>query len=76
MTNYITISILVLSLIACSGGQKDGFSSADSQELSTTPVKATIPVDQSDTIYIIATGANMSEMRFDTKRIKVPAEKK
>ncbi|MDG2455922.1 MAG: plastocyanin/azurin family copper-binding protein [Bacteroidia bacterium] len=76
MTNYITISILALSLIACSGGQKDGFSSADSQELSTTPVKATIPVDQSDTIYIIATGANMSEMRFDAKRIKVPAEKK
>ncbi|MFB1002533.1 MAG: plastocyanin/azurin family copper-binding protein [Bacteroidia bacterium] len=75
MTNYITLSVLALSLIACSGGQKDCFGSAESQELSTTPVKATISVDQSDTIYVVATGANMSEMRFDTKSIKVPAGK-
>lgn len=75
MIKYTTLSILAISLIACGGGQKDGFSSEDTQDLSSAPAKVTVPIDESDTIYVIATGANMSEMRFDTKSIKVPAGK-
>ena len=75
MTNCIILSILAVSLIACSGGQKNGFSSADNRELSTKPLTATIPVNLEDTIYVVATGSNMSEMRFDTKRLKVPVGK-
>jgi azurin len=72
---YILISILAITLIACGGGQKDTGFDTDTEELSSEPVKATSPVDESDTIRIVALGANMTEMKFDTKSIKVPAGK-
>ncbi len=72
---YIIISILAITLVACGGGQKDTGFDTDNEELSSAPVKATTPVDESDTIRIVALGANMSEMKFDTKSIKVPANK-
>ena len=40
-----------------------------------TPLVAEGPVDQSDTITVIASGADMSEMTFDIKAIRVPANK-
>ncbi len=73
---YIVYSTLLLSLWACSGSQKDGFSEENEKELSTAPAKIMIPLDERDTIRVIATGETMSEMRFDLKNIKVPAGKK
>lgn len=75
MTKLILYSALLLSLWACGGGQQKGFSTDNEQELNTAPVKIKVPVDERDTILVIASGATMSEMRFDVKNIKVPAGK-
>ena len=71
MIRYITLSILAISLVSCGGDSKTD----KSQELSTVPVRATTPINESDTIIVQALGANMTEMRFDIKTIKVPANK-
>ena len=76
MIKYIALSILSISLIACGGGNKDTGFDTETEELSTTPAVATTPLNESDTIRIVALGANMSEMKFDIKSLKVPANKK
>ncbi|MBT6236409.1 MAG: hypothetical protein HOI49_10035 [Bacteroidetes bacterium] len=74
MIKYTLAFILAATLVAC-GNNNSGFSADESTELSTEPVKVTTPLNTADTITIIASGANMSEMKFNLKSLKVPAGK-
>lgn len=60
-----------MSLWACSGSSNESHSQT---ETTAAPV-ATTPINENDTIEIIASGANMTEMRFNIKTLKVPANK-
>jgi azurin len=72
MIKYIITAAFIASLTACSTSD----STSDKNEAADAPVQvATTPVNQQDTILVVATGANMSEMKFDVKTIKVPAGK-
>lgn len=69
----ILIAIAILGTIGCSQStDKKGF---DDKPLDTTPVRAEVKVDDSDTIVLVGSGATMSEMKFDKKTIAVPADK-
>lgn len=74
MKHKLLISAVVFGLVACGPSNKDsGFDQESSNDI---PARAELPLDQSDTITIIAQGANMAEMKYDTKSIRVPANKK
>ncbi len=75
MTKYIFISLVSITLWSCGSGTSDGFSNEEPKELTTAPAKVITPINENDTIFIQALGANMSSMRFDIKTLKVPANK-
>ena len=68
---YIFILVSGLLIMSC------GSSESEQNQKSNTEVVpvATSPVLQEDTIYVKALGANMSEMKFNIKAIRVPANK-
>ena len=69
-----TLVLLVLFLIlGCGGGnQQTGFE--NDEPVSSAPI-AKSKIITSDTLFIDALGANMSEMKFNKKVIRVPANK-
>ncbi|MDB4107322.1 plastocyanin/azurin family copper-binding protein [Bacteroidia bacterium] len=73
MTKYTTYIILAISLWAC--GPDATKDASKNTEVEPVVENTTAPINKSDTIQIIATGANMSEMKFDVKAIRVPANK-
>ena len=71
MKNILILTIVLLSLFACS----DGSTKTKTVEKSEQGPVATTPVNNNDTVTITAMGANMSDMKFDIKTLKVPANK-
>jgi len=66
---FLVFIIFCLSIIAC-GSHSDSSFDDDINSSRAQTVMIT-----SDTIYITASGENMSEMKFDKKVIRVPANK-
>lgn len=72
MKKLLILSI-AFAIVSC--GQSDDKKGFDDKPLDTTPVRVETPVDESDTITIVGSGASMSEMKFDKKVISVPSNK-
>jgi len=69
----ISVLIILFSIIACGGGnQQSGFENEES--ISSAPI-AKSKIITTDTLFIAAMGENMSEMKFNKKVIRVPADK-
>jgi len=66
-----TLILATALIIGCTSSPNE----AQESTQNAAPLVAEGPVDQSDTITVIASGANMSEMKFDKKAIRVPANK-
>lgn len=73
MKNTVIILATVLSIVACGPSNKD--SGFDNEPSNDKPARAELPLDESDTITVVAQGATMAEMKYDTKTIRVPANK-
>lgn len=74
MKKYSALIIITTSLFACTNNS-NGFEKNQDKIYEPASIEASTPIDTRDTITVIASGANMSEMQFDTKLIKVPAQK-
>ena len=74
MIKYSILLIVTASFISCNSSS-DGFDKNQKKNTPPASIEANAPVDTRDTITVIATGDDMSEMRFNTKLIKVPAQK-
>jgi len=74
MKKYSALIIITTSLFACTNNS-NGFEKNQDKIYEPASLEASTPIDTRDTITVIASGANMSEMQFDTKLIKVPAQK-
>lgn len=74
MIKHSIVAIITASLFSCTNSS-DGFDKNQNNNTPPASIEANAPVDTRDTITVIATGADMSEMRFDTKLIKVPEQK-
>ena len=70
MKYILILTLAISSLWACS----DSSQKKDTKETEAAPV-ATTPINNNDTIVIKAMGANMNEIRYDIKTLKVPADK-
>ena len=73
MIKYVVIGLWVVVAMGC-GNSNSGFENETKDETAVVQ-EATTPVNTNDTIVVTALGANMSEMKFDVKSIKVPANK-
>ena len=73
MIRTILYTTLLGALIACTSQPKE--EKQTEQQNTQDAAVATMPLDEGDTITVVASGANMSEMRFDKKAIRVPANK-
>ena len=74
MKKYSALIIITTSIFSCTNNS-NGFEKNQDKIYEPASLEASTPVDTRDTITVIASGANMSEMQFDTKLIKVPAQK-
>lgn len=74
MIRNTIIALFAVALVAC-GDSKTESTSSEDEVVEKVTRNATMPVDESDTIAVVAMGANMSEMSFDKKAIRVPANK-
>jgi len=72
MKNLFILHVLFL-ILGCGGGnQQSGFE--NDEPITSAPI-AKSKIITSDTLFIDALGANMSEMKFNKKVIRVPANK-
>ncbi|MDG1756262.1 MAG: plastocyanin/azurin family copper-binding protein [Bacteroidia bacterium] len=72
MRNLFILYVLFL-ILGCGGGnQQSGFE--NDEPITSAPI-AKSKIITSDTLFIDALGANMSEMKFNKKVIRVPANK-
>ena len=70
--NKLSLLIIVFFAIGCGNNTKSGFE--NEEPISSAPI-AKSKIITTDTLYIVAMGKNMSEMKFNKKVIRVPSEK-
>jgi azurin len=66
--------IIVATLLSCSNSNT-GFDKKEEKKSPSASLELNTPIDNSDTIWVVASGADMSQIKFDTKLIKVPTAK-
>lgn len=71
MNKLSLLSILIFAL-GCGNNTQSGFE--NEEPISSAPM-ATSKIIMTDTVFIVALGRNMSEMKFNKKVIRVPSEK-
>ena len=69
------LAIITLTLFAIACGPASNDSGSEKETKNDMPARAELPLNENDTITIVGMGATMNEMKYDTKVLRVPADK-
>lgn len=69
------LAIITLTFFAIACGPASNDSGSENKTKNDMPARAELPLNENDTITIVGTGATMNEMKYDTKVLRVPANK-
>lgn len=70
--NKLLLLLIIIFALGCGNNSQSGFE--NEEPISSKPITNS-EIIMTDTVFIVALGENMSEMRFNKKVIRVPSEK-